>query len=103
IMIMETGASAHVDGVEIRRGGQRGRLGRYPFHWHRLSYDNTQFLGDATGQYLRNSTINESRNRGIVIHATNGVTVENNIIYNVLGHALFTEDAVERDNVITGN
>lgn len=103
IMVMDTGASAHVEGVEIRRGGQRGRLGRYPFHWHRLSYDDTTYLGEATGQYFRDSVVNESQNRGIVIHATNGVAVTNNIIYDVRGHAVFTEDAVERHNTITGN
>ncbi len=103
IMLMGTNATAHVQGVEIRRAGQRGRLGRYPFHWHMLSYSGTQTLADATGQYIRNSTINSSRNRGIVIHGTNGVTVQNNVVYDVLGHGIFTEDAVERRNIIDGN
>jgi hypothetical protein len=102
VMIM-VNSSAHVDGVEIRRGGRRSTLGRYPFHWHRLSYNSSDFIGDATGQYLRNSVINESSNRGIVIHATNGLSVENNIIYDVRGHGIFTEDAVERRNTIANN
>ncbi len=101
-MIM-IGGTAHVDGLEIRRAGQRGRLGRYPFHWHMLSYSGTDTLDDATGQYLRNSTINSSENRGIVIHGTNGVTVQNNIVYDVRGHGIFTEDAAERRNTIDGN
>jgi len=103
VMVMDTGGSARIDGVEFRRGGQRNRLGRYPFHWHRLSYTGVAFTEDATGQYLRNSVINRSANRGIVIHATNGVLVENNIVFDVRGHAVFTEDAVERRNTITGN
>src|SRR5690606_32368535 len=37
VMIMP-GSTAKVDGVEIKRGGQRARLRRYPFHWHMLSY-----------------------------------------------------------------
>jgi hypothetical protein len=49
VMIMGQGAEAHLNGVEIRRGGQRGMLGRYPFHWHMLSYAGTQTLEDATG------------------------------------------------------
>lgn len=102
IMIMGSSV-AHVDGVEIKRGGQRGRLRRYPFHWHMLSYAGTQFTADANGQYFKNSTINSSRNRGIVIHGTNGVLVQNNIVYDVQGHGIFTEDAVERRNVIDGN
>lgn len=109
IMIMRMGADdsnvgeAHLNGVEIRRGGQRGDLGRYPFHWHMLSYEGTQTFADATGQYIRNSVINVSQNRGIVVHGTNGTEVSNNIVYNVRGHGIFTEDASERRNVFDGN
>lgn len=103
IMIMQNGAEAYLDGVEIRRAGQRGLLGRYPFHWHMLSYSGTQYLGDATGQYIKNSSVAHSSNRGIVIHGTNGVIVQNNIVYDVRGHGIFTEDAVERRNTIDNN
>ncbi|MEQ9405039.1 MAG: G8 domain-containing protein [Cyclobacteriaceae bacterium] len=101
-MIMPN-ATAHVEGVEFRRAGQRARLRRYPFHWHMLSYSGTETLNDAEGQYFRGNTINSSFNRGIVIHGTNGVLVQNNIIYDTRGHGLFTEDAVERRNIIDGN
>jgi len=103
IMIMGTNATAHVEGIEIRRGGQRGRTARYPFHWHMLSYAGSQTLDDASGQYFRNSSINSSQNRGVVIHGTNGVTVRNNVIFDIKGHGIFTEDAVERRNTIDGN
>jgi len=103
IMVMGAMSEAHVEGVEIKRGGQQGRLRRYPFHWHLLSYNGTQTLEDASGQYFRNSTINTSRNRGIVIHGTNGVLVQNNIVYDIQGHGIFTEDAVERRNTVDGN
>ncbi len=102
-MIMGENAVAHVDGVEIKRGGQRNRLARYPFHWHMLSYSGSQTLEDASGQYFKNSSINSSKNRGVVIHGTNGVLVQNNVIYDIQGHGIFTEDAVERRNVIDGN
>lgn len=101
-MIMP-GSSAHVEGVEFRRAGQRGRIRRYPWHWHILSYDGEETLSDATGQYFRKNTINESANRGIVIHGTNGVLVQDNIIFNTRGHGIFTEDAVERRNTIDHN
>jgi len=103
VMIMGPTSIAHVRGVEFRRGGQRGRLGRYPFHWHMLSSDGINVLPDATGQYLRDSTINQSANRGVVVHGTNGVLVQNNVIYGTRGHAIFTEDAVERRNTFDGN
>ncbi len=101
-MIMP-GGTAHVEGVEFRRAGQRGRLRRYAFHWHILSYSGSQTLEDATGQYFKGNTINVSENRGIVIHGTNGVLVQDNIVYNVKGHGVFMEDAVERRNTIDHN
>lgn len=94
---------AHVNGIEIKRGGQSGKLGRYPFHWHMLSYQGTQTLADATGQYIRNSVVNQSGQRGIVIHGTNGAEVKNNIVFDTRGHGIFTEDAAERRNIIDGN
>lgn len=94
---------AHVEGVEIRRGGQRGKTARYPIHWHQLSYSGTQTLSDATGQYFRTSSINSSANRGVVIHGTNGILVKDNVIFDIRGHAIFTEDAVERRNIFDGN
>lgn len=110
VMVMKSEATpqgvqgvAHLDGVEIKRGGQAGKVARYPFHWHMLSYQGTSTLADATGQYIRNSVINQSAQRGIVIHGTNGVEVKNNIVYDVKGHGIFTEDASERRNNIDGN
>lgn len=106
VMIMRLGNNhgvAHVNGVEIRRGGQRGLLGRYPFHWHMLSYEGSNTLNDASGQYIRNSSINRSAHRGIVIHGTNGVEVSNNVVYDIRGHGIFTEDASERRNLIDNN
>jgi chitodextrinase len=106
IMIMRMNGvvgEAHINGVEIKRGGQAGKLGRYPFHWHMLSYEGTTTFPDVTGQYIRNSTINQSNNRGIVIHGTNGAEVSNNIVYDVKGHGIFFENASERRNIVNGN
>lgn len=103
IMIMNP-AVAHVEGVTLRRVGQAGRLARYPFHWHLWSYntDGTE-RGDAVGQYLRSSVITSSAQRCVVIHGTNGVNVSDNICYDIKGHAMFLEDAVERRNVFERN
>ncbi|TAE42472.1 MAG: hypothetical protein EAY66_00655, partial [Sphingobacteriales bacterium] len=59
IMIMRMNGmvgEAHLNGIEIKRGGQAGKLGRYPFHWHMLSYEGSTTLPDVTGQYIRNSS-----------------------------------------------
>lgn len=104
LMIMGQASHAHIDGVEFRRVGQRGILGRYPYHSHRRSYvAGGAAVGDVTGDYLRNSSIHQSANRCITIHATNGLAVQNNICYDIQGHGIFFEDAVERRNLVEGN
>jgi hypothetical protein len=103
IMAMQ-GALLNLDGVEMRRMGQLGRERRYPIHWHMLSYNESGTdLGDATGQFVKNSSIWNSKNRCVVIHGTNGVNFSDNICYDITGHAVFLEDAVERRNVIENN
>ncbi|GIV88227.1 MAG: hypothetical protein KatS3mg055_0745 [Chloroflexus sp.] len=103
-MMVMNNASLRLDGVELRRVGQGGRLGRYPIHFHLLSYDaDGNWIGDATNNVISNSSIWNSANRCIVIHGTNGTTIRNNICYDIAGHAIFLEDAVERRNVIEGN
>ena len=104
LMFMDLKSKIVLDGVEIHRAGQAGITGRYPIHWHRLSYSDAGVaIGDATGHIMQNSTVWESSNRCVVIHATNGVTVKNNICHDIKGHAFFLEDAVERRNVLEGN
>ncbi|MGZ8242445.1 Ig-like domain-containing protein [Methylomagnum sp.] len=104
LMIMGQDSHAHIDGVEFRRVGQRGILGRYPYHSHRRSYvAGGAAVGDVTGDYLRNSSLHQSTNRCITIHATNGLTVQNNVCYDIQGHGVFFEDAVERRNLVEGN
>jgi hypothetical protein len=103
VMVMGLQSKVVVDGVEMRRMGQAGTLGRYPMHWHMLSYANGQHVGDAAGHSIRNSAIWQSAQRCIVLHATNGVEVKNNICHDIAGHAYFLEDAVERRNTFEGN
>ena len=104
VMIMNLNSVVHIDGVEFNRVGQAGELGRYPMHWHRLSYGASgSELGDVDNHYLKNSSIHNSQNRCVTIHATNGVLLQKNICFDILGHAIYLEDAVERRNTIDGN
>lgn len=104
VMVMDRASQLQMDGVELRRVGQAGKVGRYPIHWHLLSYNTDgAFLGDAVGHYVRNSVVWDSKQRCMVIHGTNGIELRNNICYDIKGHAVFLEDAVERRNVIEGN
>lgn len=103
VMVMGLSSKVFIDGVEFHRMGQAGALGRYPLHWHMLSYSPSgQFMGNAIGE-IRNSSIWESSQRCIVVHATNGIKVFNNICNDIKGHAMFLEDGVERKNIFEGN
>src|SRR6201988_1901185 len=84
------GSKMFIDGVELNRMGQNMHLARYPVHWH--------LVGDAQGQYIKNSAIHDTYSRCVTVHGTNYLGVENNVTYNNIGHCFFLEDGVEHDN-----
>src|SRR6201981_551908 len=84
------GSKMYVDGVELNRMGQNMHLARYPIHWH--------LIGDAQGQYIKNSSVHDTYSRCVTVHGTNYLDIENNVTYNNIGHCFFLEDAVEHDN-----
>ena len=89
------GSKMFVDGVELNRMGQNMHLARYPIHWH--------LIGDAQGQYIKNSAIHDTYSRCVTVHGTNYLDVENNVTYNNIGHCFFLEDGVEHDNQFVHN
>src|SRR3984893_14870465 len=89
------GSKMFVDGVELNRMGQNMHLARYPIHWH--------LIGDAQGQYIRNSAIHDTYSRCVTVHGTNYLDVENNVTYHNIGHCFFLEDAVEHGNQFVHN
>ncbi|RED98336.1 G8 domain-containing protein [Marinoscillum furvescens] len=95
IMLMP-GSMAHVEHVELYKMGQKGELGRYPFHWH-LNEDM------AYGSYFKNSSVHRSFNRAVTIHGTDSVTVDGIFAYDHIGHGIFLEDGGERFNTIKNN
>jgi hypothetical protein len=106
-------AEARFQGVEFRRMGQKGLLGRYPIHWHGV--DNAKatlidprnpgagYIRGSSTSYVRNCSIHRSFNRGITIHRTNYITISNNVLYDVVGHGYFLEDGRETGNVFVHN
>src|SRR5262245_16253673 len=84
-----------VEGVELNRMGQNMHLARYPIHWH--------LIGDAKGQYIKNSAVHDTYSRCVTVHGTNYLDVENNVTYNNIGHCFFLEDGVEHDNQFVHN
>jgi cell migration-inducing and hyaluronan-binding protein len=93
--IMMMGGYSRIEGIELTRMGQRGKLARYPIHWH--------MMGDAPGQYARGNSIWHSFSRCVTVHGTNDVTVANNVCYDHAGHGYFLEDGIETRNTFTGN
>ncbi len=94
IMAM-SGSKMYVSGVELNRMGQNMHLARYPIHWH--------LLGDAQGQYIKNSSIHDTYSRCVTVHGTNYLGIENNVTYNNIGHCFFLEDGIEHDNQFVHN
>jgi G8 domain-containing protein len=89
------GSKMFVEGVEFNRMGQNLTLARYPIHWH--------LIGDAKGQYIKNSALHDTYNRCVTVHGTNFLRVENNVTYNTVGHCFFLEDGAEHGNEFVHN
>ncbi len=81
--------------VELFHVGQAYRLGRYPIHFH--------MNGDMQSSYVSECTIHQSFNRATNIHASNYLTIDRNVIYDIMGGAYFLEDGVEIGNVYQYN
>lgn len=94
-LMVNRGGFAAIDSVEFYKMGQAGVMARYPFHWH--------IVGDAHGQFIRNSSVHSSFQRCIVVHRTNHTIVENNVCYDFKGHGFFLEDGVEVNNILQTN
>ena len=60
-------------------------------------------IGNVHNSYVKGNSVHQSFNRAITLHGSNYLRVEENVIYNVKGHNIFIEDAVERNNYIYKN
>jgi len=85
-----------IQGVEFAQMGQGGRLGHYPVHFHMA-----RKTPPAT--FVKDSSINESMTRWIVLHSTLGVTLQRNVGYKSIGHGFYLEDGTESDNKFYSN
>ncbi len=95
LMVM-SGGNGYMEGVEFFRMGQFTKQGRYPCHWH--------LSGSRYDNYSRYNSVHHSFHRGMVIHGTDGVTLQGNVIYDIRSHGyVIAEDGDEEDNVILDN
>lgn len=94
-IMVHNGGEGYLDSVELYKMGQAGVMARYPFHWH--------LVGNAPGQYVKNSSIHHSFQRCITVHRTHKVSLYNNVCFNFKGHGYFLEDGNEIENKIIKN
>lgn len=90
-------STVHIEYVRFDNLGQAGTIGRYPVHFH-LAFDTLK-----NGPYIRGSAVTNSNQRGIVIHQTDGVLVDNNVVYNTHGNMYYLEDTYEFSNIFKRN
>jgi hypothetical protein len=96
-MVIRQGFKAvRIQGVEFQQMGQGGRLGHYPVHFHKARQTPAK-------TWVKDSSINESMTRWIVLHSTLGVTVQRNVGYKSIGHGFYLEDGTETDNKFYSN
>nr|ACD54600.1 fibrocystin-like protein [Adineta vaga] len=86
-----------ISNVELFNVGQVKSSGenRYPIYLHKN--------GNMSMSYVKSSSIHLSYNRAINIHATNYMTIENNVIYDIMGHGIFLNDGFETGNIFRSN
>ncbi len=84
------GGMLEASGVTFEGLGQRGRLGRYPIHFH--------LAGDARDSFVEASSIVHSQNRCVAIHGSSGVVIRDDVAFDTIGHCYFLEDGVESGN-----
>jgi len=85
-----------IQGVEFMNMGQAGVMSRYPVHFHEAR----QVPQDT---WIKDSVINYSMTRWIVLHSTQGVLLQRNIGYKSIGHGFYLEDGTEADNKFYAN
>jgi hypothetical protein len=106
VMNMGLDSTFIFDQVEILRGGQRGRHGRYALHNHIPSYNlpdggglpsDGTFLGDVdeAKQYVKGCAIWNSAQHGVQNHGACGWKVYETVLDDIVGHGFNLEDGSE--------
>lgn len=86
---------ARLENIELTDVGQAFKLGRYAIHFH--------MIGAVHKSYARGVAVHQGFNRAFTLHGTHYLKLENNVAFEVKGHTVFIEDAVETKNYIYHN
>ena len=85
----------HIANTEFFNVGQAFKLNRYPI--------NLSKMGHAPSSYIRNNSIHSAFNRAISLNSVQYLQIQNNFVYQAKGHAIFTEFALETNNLVEDN
>ncbi len=88
--------SVQIANTEFRRMGQLNQLGRYPLHFHLMA-------AACKTCYVKDSSVRDTIQRGMVVHGTTGVLLSGNVVFNTVGHNIFIEDAQTTGNTLDRN
>jgi len=81
--------------IEMTDVGQAFKVGRYAVHFH--------MIGAVHKSYCKGIGTHQGFNRAFTIHGTHYLRLLNNVAFDIKGHTIFIEDAVEKKNLIQGN
>lgn len=81
--------------TEFTNTGQAFKKGRYTVHFH--------MIGSVFQSYAKGNSVHQAFNRAFTIHGTQYLRIEENVVFDSMGHSIFIEDAVERHNFIYRN
>ena len=93
--LMAKTGTLRVSNTRVENCGQRGILGKYCLHFHKLE--------DCPNCLLSGNAIESSQQRGIVIHDTHRSLVERNVLWNVRVAGIYVEDGNEMYNSLEYN
>jgi len=89
------GGVTKIEDIRVEKCGQRGIEGKYCLHFHKM--------GECPDCLFKNNAIENSQQRGIIVHGTHHTKVEGNVLYNVRGANVYLEDGNEMWNTLAYN
>jgi hypothetical protein len=87
--------TARLEYIELENVGQAFKVGRYAIHFH--------MIGAVHKSYCTGISTHQSFNRAFTLHGTHYLRLTNNVGYEIKGHNVFIEDAIETKNIMKDN
>jgi len=87
--------TARLSYIECHNVGQAFKVGRYAIHFH--------MIGAVHKSYAKGLGLHQSFNRAFTLHGTHYLRLIENVAFEVKGHTIFIEDAIETNNYMYRN